>query len=352
MISFKSFSMLFESFKDAERKWTMAGNDPEQVAKAIEMFKSFRARKLTNQDIGRFIKRPFSDFQNFLRDLMDMDAERTQKRTDENNAKKIFENENLLVVVPFTHAASRKYGSNTQWCLTDTSDYYWKQYTEEMGLTPYYVIFKEECEDYDYLEYNDMYKIAVMVDSDSGIDSVYNAADHNIKNQTFRVPGAKDENGDPIYFYLDELMEHYGWDMNGDIYSYIEEEYEPKEVDFDVLADWLDSDEFEKEFAELNAHYEEVNMDPDDRVTVNDLSDFFSNMLKDPDTNPWLQNTDPEKFCDGEFNRHFSDFMKRTFKYPEAVALNSLAENFRDYIDEVRQNESGDKIRYSLPQAA
>ena len=75
-----------------------------------------------------------------LLDLMD-DARRTGlvkgKETQDGDvsAKKIYDDGNILVVIPLTHAASCKYGSHTRWCTTySTADSYFNQYSREGPL--------------------------------------------------------------------------------------------------------------------------------------------------------------------------------------------------------------------------
>lgn len=347
MLPFRSFIMLMESFKDAERKWTMAGNNPETVKKAIALFKSFRDRKLTNHDIGRFMKRPFSDFQDFVQDLMDMDSERKKAKVVERDAKKMFENDNLLIVVPRTHAASQKYGAHTQWCITEHSDYYWNHYTAERGLTPHFIIFKESCNDYDWLSDNNLEKIAIMVGTDHDIESVFKANDEDIttslRSFTLNVPDESES------MDFDEFMAYYGCEINDHISSYLTEEYDEKEVTRDTIVDYINSDKFDDMFNELQEVYaEDTTIDQSDRVTPDDLEAFFEHML----VLDWLKNTNPNEFCFGEFNRLFSDFMKRTFKYPEATALNAICDDFRDYIDDMRSNEVGDTSQYVWYEAA
>lgn len=46
--------------------------------------------------------------------------------------KKLFENDQMVVVKPLTHQASCKYGSGTQWCVASTrTDMYWDSYTKK-----------------------------------------------------------------------------------------------------------------------------------------------------------------------------------------------------------------------------
>ena len=46
--------------------------------------------------------------------------------------KKLFENDEMVVVKPLTHQASCKYGSGTQWCIAATrTAQYWDSYTKK-----------------------------------------------------------------------------------------------------------------------------------------------------------------------------------------------------------------------------
>ena len=61
-------------------------------------------------------------------------------KVDKSEYKKIYDDENYLLVVPLTHTASCKYGANTKWCTTkkdDDSDF---EEHVTMGVLAYLII--------------------------------------------------------------------------------------------------------------------------------------------------------------------------------------------------------------------
>ncbi len=99
--------------------------------KVVSLFDRM-SHKFTYQDINQFPY--FADVKDeYLKILK-------QKEGDTPKAKKIYDDGEYLVVVPLNHAASCKYGANTRWCTTETSDTNFRNITQKGPL--YYIISK------------------------------------------------------------------------------------------------------------------------------------------------------------------------------------------------------------------
>lgn len=85
----------------------------------------------------------------------------------------------IFVVIPYTHAASCYYGAGTKWCTTDKDITNWKEYIVNGEGTLYYIINKNLSES------NPLYKVAVLVDSNSDIDQIFDATDKEISTNFF-----------------------------------------------------------------------------------------------------------------------------------------------------------------------
>ncbi|MEO6303928.1 MAG: hypothetical protein ABIP51_12230 [Bacteroidia bacterium] len=89
-----------------------------------------------------------------------------------NEAKKIYEDDRYLVIMPLSKNASCTYGAGTKWCISATNENMWKNYTSR--LVRFYFIFDKQLSDK-----NPLYKIAVAVYPD-GKKECYNAKDELI----------------------------------------------------------------------------------------------------------------------------------------------------------------------------
>ena len=65
-------------------------------------------------------------------------------KVDKNEYEKILDNEKYLMVVPFTHKASCKYGANTKWCTTKRDDDNDFEEHYNSGLLAYLIIKNPE----------------------------------------------------------------------------------------------------------------------------------------------------------------------------------------------------------------
>jgi hypothetical protein len=215
MISFRSFNLLIESFKDAKRLWTRDGADPEQVDEYIKKFRALNDKNridAANKDIGVWMSRQFNSFVNFIDDMEVKSEQQTNYRGLDDEVFKIWDNKFSYCIVPKTHRASNKLGSSN-WCIVYGQGY-WHDYIEVRGLTPYYIIFKEKADIinkiYDFGNY-DISAVAVMVDTNDDIDSIWDNDDHRIEDTKEFIWEDDDEK---TSLNLGEIFEKYGLDLD------------------------------------------------------------------------------------------------------------------------------------------
>lgn len=83
----------------------------------------------------------------------------------------LYNDNNLLILIPKSHRASCYYGAGTKWCTTNKeSDNYFKNYTNKGTL--FYIINKKEPET------NPWYKTAILIEKENGNVQAYDAPDH------------------------------------------------------------------------------------------------------------------------------------------------------------------------------
>ena len=126
----------------------------DELGEIIELVKDFNRfqQSLEVKDINQYdlvglqgvIDRHKSGSKSFL------------KGVESSGAKKLYEDKNILIVRPLTHAASCKYGAGTRWCTTQSEPSYFKKHTSDFNAL-YYIILKQFNID------NKFYKIAVNI---------------------------------------------------------------------------------------------------------------------------------------------------------------------------------------------
>lgn len=129
------------------------------------------------------ISRAFKDinqYENpeFLRTLMNVvnsrKTEREIEREAKSQAERIYEDDEVLVIKPKSHAASCYYGSNTKWCTTTAGNTnYFEKYMRSGVL--YYFINKKSNEKY-----------ALYRNTDNKTNEVYNSQDNLVKLEELR----------------------------------------------------------------------------------------------------------------------------------------------------------------------
>jgi hypothetical protein len=169
LTSFKTF-YLTEAPKDKANK----------LAKTLELsFEDSNIQRYLELDTKNQLKGEHKDISKIkskdqLKDLLgnysDHKSGKEQKKEIKQDAEKIFENDKILVVIPKTYEASCTYGSNTKWCTTWRGEpSHFNNYNKTYNI--HYIIPKA------------FGKIAVLIDTNGEVNSVWDAADsqHDIQ---------------------------------------------------------------------------------------------------------------------------------------------------------------------------
>jgi hypothetical protein len=373
--SFKQF-LILESFKDAQKKfieelvsYSSRGEERRQeytdrVNSVIDEFKLLKDRnqiKDERKDIGYWLSKDFDSFESFVKSsLEEYQNQKKVKQEQEVLSKdvyKIFENENALVVVPRTHEASCKYGSNTKWCLTYHQDSYWNENVLSQGLTPYYVIFKPKSEITEYDE--NLEKLAIMIDPYDGIHSIWDAEDARIaeRGRSYRTYQQGDyDNAEPMSVF--DLLEMYEIPYDEFVSKVTEigpDRYEPTLADIEEFFDNINKtsyysqnnpnakySEIEEAFNDLNEYYEENSVDVDDRLTPQDFIIFFEKNIE------LVHEYESNQF-DYICTKKLSNSIYRTFGYEEYKLIQTIFNLLKEFLKEKEQNFLEDnEIRYEI----
>ncbi len=118
---------------------------------AIDLVKDFDKyqSQLKKKDINQY--NTFSE----LEDALEPFHKKEKEKELEAKVKKIYEDDNFLVIIPETQEASCKYGSGTKWCVTQRGTDHFQRYTSG-GQKLYFIISKKHSKDG-----GDYHKIAI-----------------------------------------------------------------------------------------------------------------------------------------------------------------------------------------------
>jgi len=149
-ISKRNIDLLFKKYYQLDTP--EAGTDVEampqvksNITQVINKFNKVTP-KLKNKDIFAY-----KDIDDLNRVIFNAEREVSKRQIDvqvKKDSKKIYEDDNWLVIRPMSHAASCKYGSGSKWCtaMKDTSEH-WSSYTQK-GIHFYYIINKQPAAGY------------------------------------------------------------------------------------------------------------------------------------------------------------------------------------------------------------
>ena len=130
-----------------------------------------RMIKPEDSDINRF--KTYSNFETTMWQNYDLDAmDNTEKKAEEQGqASKVFENSDVLVVVPHDEAAACKYGRGTRWCTAATSGHnYFDSYNNQDKL--YIIIPKHPTHEGEKYQLH-FYSKQFMNEDDTGVSLTF-----------------------------------------------------------------------------------------------------------------------------------------------------------------------------------
>ena len=88
----------------------------------------------------------FASYNDFIQELDRAQSQQTKaelKKAEREGGTRVYEDEDLLIVHPQTHAASCAFGSGAKWCTASKDDpRYFKDYTEDKGVLLLYFLPK------------------------------------------------------------------------------------------------------------------------------------------------------------------------------------------------------------------
>jgi hypothetical protein len=112
----------------------------DEIAYNINSFISYKKQRIKMEslksDIGFWLKRPYAEFKDYIREL-DIVHERLKHRKA---IEVVFESSYLKIITPLTWSACRKYGAGTKWCITNnTTAAYWDLYYSDKQQIFYFL---------------------------------------------------------------------------------------------------------------------------------------------------------------------------------------------------------------------
>jgi hypothetical protein len=126
-------------------------SDIDNIVEDLRLFDKYQSQ-LEKKDINQY--EDFTELKSALKPFV----EKEEQKKLEGQAKKIYEDDRYLVLIPETKDAACKYGSNTKWCVTMKDSNYYDQYTAGKQKL-YYIIDKKNSTD------NYFSKVAVHYDN-------------------------------------------------------------------------------------------------------------------------------------------------------------------------------------------
>lgn len=153
-----------KNFKYVEKMIQMYLKDSPSIEELGEVFKQFddlsKRNKIKNSDISTY--KSFKDLKSVTSSSLSSYQEKKESKYKSGDITLVYEDDNVLVIIPRTHEATCKYGAGTKWCITERSPRHYSDYKRDL-ITHYFVIMKNLDES------NPNYKMAVNVGEDRKI---------------------------------------------------------------------------------------------------------------------------------------------------------------------------------------
>ena len=132
---------------------------PEVIIDILNTFEK-NLQRIQNKDIYSYSPNQLIDL---ITTLKETQSKSQLDKLGPSEVEKVLENDRVLIVVPKTYEASKKYGKGTKWCISSEDDPEpWLNYTEE-DLHKFYFIIDKKRKPYDpeTKEGDVLYKVAV-----------------------------------------------------------------------------------------------------------------------------------------------------------------------------------------------
>lgn len=182
--------------------------DVESAVDFVKLFDKYQS-KLTKKDINQY--KSIEELSKALDIILQQEKEKEEEKRAEKEVKKIYEDDQFLVVKPKTELASCKYGANTKWCVTSKGSGHFGRYTQG-NQALYFIINKK------FSTHQSYSKVAVHI-SGSNVKSFWDAQDYKMGQREIDVLN---------YAYPE-------------IFEAIDKDYEKTSPEFKFLSDVLSS---------------------------------------------------------------------------------------------------------------
>ncbi|ASV44049.1 hypothetical protein PBI_SCTP2_34 [Salicola phage SCTP-2] len=142
---------LFESFKDAQQKFSQEASE-EEVKQYLETFKQLTKKGTISgqdKDIGYWIKQGWNLFKEFVDSKSQEKSKSEVKKSKKKDSIIVHDDDDYFMVIPLTKNASCFYGKNTQWCTAATeseNEFAYYFYIQNQAFM--YIFNKSENEKY------------------------------------------------------------------------------------------------------------------------------------------------------------------------------------------------------------
>ena len=229
-----------------------------------------RMIKPEDSDVNRF--KTYRDFETTMRENYDLDAiDNTDRKAEEKGqASKVFENDDVLVVVPHDEAAACRYGAETHWCTAATKgENYFDQYNRQGKL---YILIPKKPK-HDKEKYQLHFPTGQFMDEDdSDISLGYLFTNRFPKLLKFFYEN-EPEIKDSMLFAPDEVLQKY-IDQIAEI---------AQDHMWEVISDWEQHDDYyykkmQEEYGDEDGviDWDKVHRGGDDYIKWNDEARRFS----------------------------------------------------------------------------
>jgi hypothetical protein len=106
----------------------------------VEFHNLLERNKIKKSDITSY--RTLEDLKSAVKEAKKEEIERETKELTNGNFDIIVNNDDMLIVIPLDHEASKLWGDDTKWCTTSTNPSFWYSYTLERDISFYYIWIK------------------------------------------------------------------------------------------------------------------------------------------------------------------------------------------------------------------
>ena len=125
-----------------KKKYGLGAAHDDDITEFIDDFnKELKRGTMKQKDIFAF-----DSYNDFIQELDRAQSQQTKaelKKAEREGGTRVYEDEDLLIVHPQTHAASCAFGSGAKWCTASKDDpRYFKDYTEDKGVLLLYFLPK------------------------------------------------------------------------------------------------------------------------------------------------------------------------------------------------------------------